>query len=140
MRVTVGVREARGVTVALKSGVRVALGVGLSVGVCSKAKGVGLFWSWVILIACVEVGEADGRSATIIVKVGVADGVAVCPALAVSWTTVGIYSRGRGVGRGVSVTPEQPTPSTIRIRVERTKVILLIIQAEMMSKDRPLSK
>jgi hypothetical protein len=38
----------------------------------------------------VEVGEAGGKSATVVNNFGVVDGVAVCPALTVSWTTVGI--------------------------------------------------
>jgi hypothetical protein len=91
VEVIVGVREARGVAVALKLGVKVALGAGLIVTVCSNARGVGLFWFWVLTWSGVDVGEeAGGKSAAVVAQVGVADGVAVCPALTVSWTTVGM--------------------------------------------------
>ena len=86
----VGVRVERGGEVALKSGVRVALGVGLIVAVCSFARGVGVYCDWVISASIVGVGDRGGKSARVLAGVAVEDGVAVCPAFRVCWTTVGM--------------------------------------------------
>jgi hypothetical protein len=84
----VGVRVGRGVEVALRSAVLVALGAGLEVEVCSNARGVGLSPTVGVFPCGVEVGEAGGKSAGVLALVGVP--VAVCPAWTVSSMTVGM--------------------------------------------------